>query len=497
MRVLRHLLLESAAKLPDAVAVKCPERGSVSYAELDALANRVAHVLARAGVVPGDRVGVFGVKSAATLAVMQGALRLGAAYVPLDPSSPLERVRAVASDCGIAALAGDGVRLAAFGAPAESAAPFLLALDGAGRALVDAAPATLPLAPADDPDSLAYILYTSGSTGTPKGVAVSQTNALAFVDWAGALLGVTPGDVLANHAPLSFDLAVFDVYAAFAAGACVALVPEMAAFVARQLVEFVAARGVTIWYSVPSALGLMIEHGGLFERGALPLRAVCAAGEPFQPRLLAGLRRALPNARLLNFYGPTETNVCTFYEAPADVDAETPVPIGTAACGDDVWAVKDDGTTAGPGETGELLVTGPTVMLGYWGQAPQPRSAPYRTGDLVRVRSNGSFDYVGRRDRMLKLKGYRVELGEVEAALARHPELGEAAAAVVGAGIDATLVAVAVARAGRQVPLLELKAHCAKHLPRYMILDRVVWLDALPRTPNGKLDHAAIARACL
>ncbi len=494
MRVLKDLLLEAAARTPDAIALKCPEQGAVRYAELDALANRVAHVLAARGVVKGDRVGVFMPKSAAALAVMQGVLRLGAAYVPLDPTSPLARVRAIAADCGLAALAGNGARLSAFAA--EPGGPFLLELDGAGRALLDAAPARPPPAPVLASSSLAYVLYTSGSTGVPKGVAIGQENALAFVDWARAHLGVTRGDVLANHAPLHFDLSVLDVYVAFSAGACVALVPEMAAFVPRLLVDFVATHGVTIWYSVPSALGLMLEHGGLLERPGLPLRAVCCAGEPFPPRLLALLRRELPGVRVSNLYGPTETNVCTFYDAPAEVDGETPVPIGTAASGDEVWAVKDDGSRAATGDIGELLVTGPTVMLGYWGQAPHPRGAPYRTGDLVRVRSDGGFEYLGRRDRMVKLKGHRVELGEVETALRHHPEIGEVAATVVGSAMEAKLVAVAVPRTERHVPLLELKTHCAKFVPRYMIIDRVVWLDTLPRTRNGKVDRSAIASAC-
>ncbi|HTQ03610.1 MAG TPA: amino acid adenylation domain-containing protein [Polyangiaceae bacterium] len=496
MRLLKDVLLSAAASTPDGVAVICPERGAVRYGELDELANRVARALLRGGVRAGDRVGVFMPKSADALAAMQAALRIGAAYVPLDPSSPVARIQTITNDCRLAAMVGDEARLAALGEDTGAALPFTLALDEGALAPFDAG--TLPDTAATlDGNSLAYILYTSGSTGVPKGVALSQENALAFIDWATALLEVTPADVLANHAPFHFDLSVLDVYAAWSAGASVALVPEMAAFSPRQLVEFVGQHGVSVWYSVPSAVALMLHHGGLFEPPPPALRVVCCAGEAFPPRLLAALRAGLPSARLLNLYGPTETNVCTFHEAPAAVDGETPVPIGVAACGDEVWAVKDDGARATPGETGELCVTGPTVMLGYWGQEPHPRGAPYRTGDQVLVRHDGGFDYLGRRDRMVKLKGHRVELGEVETALGLHPEIGAVAAAVVGSGTDARLVAVAVARGERRVPLLELKAHCAKHVPRYMIVDRVVWVDTLPRTPNGKLDRGAIASACL
>src|SRR5262249_2496361 len=152
----------------------------------------------------------------------------------------------------------------------------------------------------------------------------------------------------------------------------------------------------------------------------------------FPPRELAELRRQTPGVRLLNFYGPTETNVCTYYELPPELAPDGELPIGSAASGNVVWAEKDDGTHAEPGETGELVVTGPTVMLGYFGELPHPRGAPYRTGDLVRVRADGAFQFLGRRDQLVKLHGYRVELGEVEAALRRHPELGEVAVTVSG-----------------------------------------------------------------
>jgi clorobiocin biosynthesis protein CloN4 len=188
--------------------------------------------------------------------------------------------------------------------------------------------------------------------------------------------------------------------------------------------------------------------------------------------------------------------VVTCYAVPEQVPDDVPIPIGTAASGAVVWAEKENASRALPGEVGELLVAGPTVMLGYWGHPPHPRGAPYRTGDLVRVRSDGGFEYLGRRDGMVKLKGHRVELGEVETALARHPDIAEVAATVVGSGLDARLIAAAVARGERRVPLIELKTLCSKRLPRYMIIDRVVWLDALPRTSNGKLDRRAISVAC-
>jgi acyl-coenzyme A synthetase/AMP-(fatty) acid ligase len=196
---------------------------------------------------------------------------------------------------------------------------------------------------------------------------------------------------------------------------------------------------------------------------------------------------------MFNWYGPTETNVCTGYEvAEIAPDRSVPVPIGQAASGDQVWAVKEDGSEAGIGEEGELVVFGPSVSLGYWGRGPQG-DRPYRTGDIVRRESAGDYVYVGRRDHMVKIRGHRVELGEVEAALLTHPQLEDAAVAPVGSGIEARLVGFVTARS-EPPSLLEIKRHCAERLPRHMIVDRAIFLEELPRTRNGKLDRLALRR---
>ncbi|MFL6073182.1 MAG: amino acid adenylation domain-containing protein [Mycobacteriales bacterium] len=488
---LHDYVTAAAARHPDRPAVAGPA-GTLSYAELDRRADAMARRLRAAGAGAGDRVVVWADKSPAVIVAMQAALRIGAAYVPVDGSSPAARAVLVARDCGARALCTGEDRVPRVAAELwpdttcvdlEDVAD-LGPLPGEPEPRVDAAV---------QPDDLAYILYTSGSTGTPKGVCLSHRNATAFVDWVVGELGPVPADRFANHAPLTFDISVLDLYAAFAAGACVHLVPAELAYAPTQLVDFLRRERITIWYSVPSALTLMMRDGGLLDRPApAALRAVVFAGEPFpvnQVRQLAGWTRA----RLLNLYGPTETNVCTWHEVTrADLDRDRPVPIGAACCGDRVWAEAAGGRTCGPGEEGELLVDGPTVMLGYWGR--EPRSGPYRTGDIVRVLPDGAFEYVGRRDHLVKVRGHRVEPGEVEAALVAHPAVDEAAVVVEGAGVDTRLVAYAVPRPGGAVPgVLELKRHLAGRLPRYLIADEIRVLARLPRTPNGKVDRAALA----
>lgn len=482
---LADLLTGAAALHPDRVAVVGPE-GSVRYGELDRAADCLAGRLAGLGAGRGDRIIVWGDKSAAVIAAMQAALRIGAAYVPLDGATPPGRVQTIAEDCAARVICASGDRIAQLGR----------GIPAAIRWLDLAAPLVPPTAPASGtaaPDDLAYILYTSGSTGAPKGVCISHRNARAFVDWATRELQVRPDDRFANHAPLTFDLSVLDLYGAFAVGAAVHLIPAELGYAPVQLTEFLYRHRITIWYSVPSALTLMMRDGGLLARSApAELRAVLFAGEPFAIGHVRALS-AWTKARLFNWYGPTETNVCTSHEVvDQDLRRDQPVPIGTASSGDAVWAEKADGTAAGPGEEGELVVAGPSVMLGYWGRGPQ--HGPYRTGDIVRVRTDRSFDYRGRRDHLVKVRGHRVELGEVETALTAYPGVAEAAVVVRGSEVDARLAAFVVARREPGPSALALRKHCAQRLPRYMIADEFHLVRSLPRTGTGKTDRSALRR---
>jgi amino acid adenylation domain-containing protein len=488
---LADLVRHQAGRSPGRLAVAGPD-GQLTYGELDREADAVAHALVGWGVRPGDRVALWWPKSARAVTIMQAALRCLAAYVPIDPLAPVERAARLIRDCNArvtvtTAQHADRLRLA--GITAAVTYP-----DGS-RWRPPSAPArpVLP-GPAASAGDLAYILYTSGSTGAPKGVCLSHRNALAFVDWAAREIGAGPADRFASHAPFHFDLSVLDLYAAFRAGASVHLIPAELSAAPALLVDYLIQHRITVWYSVPSALILMARSGGLLsaDPAALALRTVLFAGEPFPAKYLRQLRNHLPGPRFLNLYGPTETNVCTFHEVLAvPPDQLSPVPIGRACSGDRVWAVRDDGTLAGRGEEGELVVDGPTVMLGYWGQ---PRQAgPYRTGDRVVLLDNGEYRYVGRRDGMVKVRGYRIELGEIEAALQAHPAVGDVAVRAEGAGVDARIVAYVVPAGASAPGLLDLKQHCAVTLPRHMIVDAARFVAELPRTGTGKVDRLALA----
>jgi clorobiocin biosynthesis protein CloN4 len=473
--LLPALVRDAARRTPHAAAVRDGDT-TATYVELDRLAERYAHALAARGVGRGDRVVLWTAKSVDTVAAMQATLRLGAVYVPLTPSNPASRVQRIADGCAATVILTDE--------------PF----DGDPRFVSLAHLRTVPDAPALDlkatPDDCAFILYTSGSTGEPKGVCISHRNALAFVNWARAQTGLVSDDRLANHAPFNFDLSVFDLYGAFQAGACVDLIPAALAYAPEALTQFLFKRDITVWYSVPSALQLMASDGGLLDHGPPPSLRVCVfAGEPFPIGDVLRLRATWPAVRMFNWYGPTETNVCTSYEVTSrDLTRTGPLPIGTACSSDRVWLDP-------PGsDVGEIVVDGPTVMLGYWGHPRQ--DGTYRTGDLGRIGSDGNLEYVGRRDHMIKVRGHRVEPGEIEAVLAAHPAVAAVAVIVAGTGLAARIHAVVVPVDGRRPTTLELKAQCAAHLPTYMVIDAMRPVAELPRTANGKVDRAALTTMC-
>jgi L-proline---[L-prolyl-carrier protein] ligase len=476
---LHCLVRDMAARTPGAPAVRDGDTVA-SYEDLDRLADRYAQGLAASGVRRGGRVVLWTAKSIDTVALMQGALRLGAVYAPVVPSNPVPRVLRIADGCAASVIVTDQP---VTGDPRFVSVGELLAMPAA-RVPRAAGHDVVP-----EPDDCAFILYTSGSTGEPKGVSISHRNALAFVCWARAETGLVPGDRLANHAPFNFDLSVFDLYGAFLAGACVDLVPAMLGYAPEGLIDFLYDRGITVWYSVPSALQLMMNHGAMLDRGVPPSLRVCVfAGEPFPLADAQRLRAAWPAIRMFNWYGPTETNVCTSYEMTArDLTGTRPLPIGKACSSDRVWLDP-------PGaDVGEIVVDGPTVMLGYWGQPGQ--RGPYRTGDLGRIGPDGNLEYVGRRDQLVKVRGHRVEPGEIETALATHPAVAAAAVVVVGTGLAARILAVVVPAPGSRPTLLGLKAHCAAHLPGYLMIDALRLVAELPRTANGKADRAALVAA--
>lgn len=503
-----HLLLEASADAsPNKLAV-VDQTESLTWGELDAFANQIANTLIAHGVQPGDRVVLRMPKSVNAIAGAYGIMKCGAAYVPLDAAEPSDRSRAAIVDAGATVAIGEPDRKGSWSAFDDAGLSTLLNMaepsntspTGADVVSIDTIRTSSVSRPGRDvsPNELAYILYTSGSTGKRKGVMLRHSNALAFVRWAASTVRLTADDRLSSHAPLHFDLSVFDLYAPALVGATTYLVPAGAAMFPSSLATFIADQRITVWYSVPTILRLLVERGGL-QANALPeLRTIIFAGEVYPPERLRELMALLPDADYWNWFGPTETNVCVAYNVTEAPPADQPVPIGLAASGAELIVLADEGTRAETGRQGELLVCGPTVHAGYWGDPERtaetivahpfdPTRKAFRTGDLVRTSTSGDLLFDGRKDHQIKTRGYRVELGEIEAFLSTRPGVAEAVVvAVPDEQFTHRLHAwVIAAEEGRN----DLVRACRTGLASYMIPSSIICVDALPRTLNHKVDR--------
>jgi L-proline---[L-prolyl-carrier protein] ligase len=502
---LDELLRAAAVRVPDRCAVRSDD-SSLTYGELDAAADNVASVLIDSGVGIGDRVALQLEKSVEAVASLYGIVRAGAAYVPIDVAAPAVRSAYITNDCQVRAIISNPARIEALRQVDPNAAPGGISCGApAPRGFtvweeVQAGARGVPSRHTVDTD-LAYILYTSGSTGSPKGVAISHRSSLTFVRWAHRTFDLADTDVLSNHAPFHFDLSTLDLFGAAAAGATVALVPAIAAMFPVRLAEWIRSQVITVWYSVPSALSMLVRYGELATHPLDTLRLVLFAGETFPVRYLRELMLLVPQARYFNLYGPTETNVCTFHEVltPPGADAR-PVPIGRA-CENTRCDVIDEGgaVVSSIGAEGELVVHGSTVADGYWNDpertaASFPGRYSYRTGDTVQVLDNSppTYRFVGRHDHLIKSRGYRIELGEVEAALYGHNKVHECVVVAVPDELMGNRLAAFCTVHG-QASEDELQRACRDRLPGYMVPDHIEIVEALPRTPNDKYNRTQLA----
>lgn len=508
----------AAEKVPEHLAFRFSGQ-SLTYGELARRSNGMARLLLEQGVKRGDRVGIFMNKNLHSPVAMYGIMKAGAAYVPLDPFAPTSRIGFVISDCGIRHIVTSDLKLEQSQLlQEERGIECLIGVDGNYGGLRRIPWDVVSVASTDTPPSvelteqdLAYILYTSGSTGTPKGIMHTHRSGLSFAMWAAENYGLTCEDRISSHAPLHFDLSTFDFFAAAIAGATTIAIPEGITKLPASMSKLIQDEQITIWYSVPFALIQLLERGGLQGRDMSSLRWVLFAGEVFPAKHLRNLQIALPHLQLSNLYGPTETNVCTSYNVPSLMeDSDEPIPIGKPCANVETLVLGTDDRPVASNEVGELLIRGGVVMRGYWGRPDLNQSAFfrrrmfdhfedvfYRTGDLVQREHDGNFKYLGRKDRQIKTRGYRVELDEIEAVLLSHRLVKEAATYAIPDGEGSNIIEAAVA-AKNQSELTEetLLSHLTDSLPSYAIPVKIHILDALPRGSTGKVDRCKLlARA--
>jgi amino acid adenylation domain-containing protein len=508
-----NYLEASARRFPDRVAAVEADGMALTYRELEEQASRIAGLLVDQGVRPGDRVGLVLPKSTAALIALFGAMKARAAYVPVDWSVPAERTRSILSDCGVRAIFTDWLRPELTGI----ADTVVLVGTGAGDGGCSDGSLSVPwdtalqharLEPdvaARRADDLAYILYTSGSTGIPKGVMLTHQNATSYVDWCSSVFLPKENDRFSSHAPFHFDLSILDIYVPIKHGASVHLIPDELGKNPRELAAFIANRQLTVWYSTPAILGFLAEFGKLTQYDFSSLRLVLFAGEVFPVKQLRRLVKQWPLPDYYNLYGPTETNVCTFARIPTPIPEERsdPYPIGWPCSHCEASVLGVEKQPAIPGEEGLLHIAGPSVSSGYWNRPTETAAAFlerdrvrwYNTGDVVRQNGDEGFLYVGRRDRMIKRRGYRIELNEIEGCLYRHPAItGAAVVAVPHPESGMRIVSYLVACSASQPSVVEMKSFCNQHLPAYMNPDIFIFIDRLPRTSTDKTDYQGLIR---
>ncbi len=490
---IHHLFEAQVERTPDAVAVAF-EDTHLTYRELNARANQLAHYLRERGVGPDARVGICVERSLEMMVALLGVLKAGGGYVPLDAAYPEDRLRHMLTDSAPVVLLTHG-SLAGLFAWSDVPRVDLFAFDGSDR------PAENPEGAAR-PDQLAYVIYTSGSTGMPKGVMNEHRGVVNRLVWMQAAYGLQANEAVLQKTPFSFDVSVWEFFWALLAGARVVMARPEGHKDPAYLVETIRTAEISTLHFVPSMLQLFLEHAEV--ESCTGLRQVMCSGEALPVALVRRFHERLPGVELHNLYGPTEAavDVTAWHCTPEATKVR--VPIGKPIWNTRMYVLDAAGEPVPVGVTGELFIGGVQVARGYLNRdeltaerfvrdpfSAVPGARMYRTGDLGRWLSDGSIEYLGRNDFQVKIRGFRIELGEIEACLAGHPEVREAVvlARENGAG-DKRLAAYYTAAA--ELPVEALRAHLGERLPEYMVPAAYVWLDALPLTPNGKVDRKAL-----
>ncbi|HEV2638195.1 MAG TPA: amino acid adenylation domain-containing protein [Actinocrinis sp.] len=504
-----HSLFEKrAAAEPDAVAVVCEDR-TLTFGELNEQANRLARHLRSLGVRPDLPVGVCLDRSPELVVALLGILKAGGAYVPLDPEYPADRLDYLVGDSAAAFI----VTHSAHADRLPGDVPrFLVDLDAAQVAPL---PAT-DLEPLAGPDDLCYLIYTSGSTGRPKGVRIEHGGVVNYLAGMQHEFPLAPGEAFLQATPLSFDVSAYEIFWPLWQGAKVVLVPASDRLDMARVSELMREHRIVGLHFVPSLLDLFVE--GVRPEDCAHLRTAFASGEPLQPTLVARFLDRLPGD-LVNLYGATEVSVdTTFWRARREAP-HGPVLAGRPMINQSVYVLDRAGNPVPPGVLGEVYLGGLSVGRGYHERpelsaerflpdpflpgafSARPGARMYRTGDLGRFTRDGQLDLLGRVDRQVKLRGVRIELGEIEAALLAAGGVG-ACAAILREDTpgDKRLVAYCVPAPGggadpgadADVDPARLRAWCTDTLPRAMVPSAIILLDALPLSPNGKVDHKAL-----
>jgi non-ribosomal peptide synthetase-like protein len=476
-RYLHQFFEQSAAQNPDSVALLCGSE-SFTYTQLERHANRMAHYLAARGAGPGTRVGILLRRSPEMYAALLAIGKTGAAYVPIDPSCPFDRVAFIARDAELCLIVSTSGLL-----PTRNNLPCpAVALDEV-KAQVGAMPGTRPQLSSEE-DSLAYIIYTSGTTGRPKGVAIRHSNICHYLDVIAPIYYVTPADRVYQGMTIAFDFSIEEIWVPFHAGAAIVAGPADGRQIGPGLVDFLTRERVTVFGCVPTLLATM-------DRDVPSLRTLIVGGEECRPQLVE--RWSRPGRRILNTYGPTETTVTATW---TELEPGKPVTIGRPLPGYQIDILDENLCPVAPGEAGEICIGGAGVAQGYLNRPELTAdrfirdpfgTRLYRSGDRGRLLTNGEIEFLGRMDRQVKVRGHRIELAEIEAVLLDDPAV-ENAVVIPAQNLAQDLIAYVTLRIPSSAVRDRLAGQLRLRLPSYMVPAFLEVLATMPTLASGKID---------
>ncbi len=502
-KILPHNIEYSALKYPKKIAYKYLNK-SVSYAELDKKTNQLANFLIQQGVIKGDRIGIYLDRCIENAIAIYGILKAGAAFVPLNPFAPLDRTIALVKDCSIQFVITKDTpigQLKKIGKLKNTLKGIIGYKDTSFKVNNYSWEEVYSFSNKKDDikileSDLAYIMYTSGTTGQPKGIMHSHKSGLDYAKFSAELYNMQSNDSIVNHSPLYYDISTFGYFTASLVGATTVIASEAEVKMPVSLSQLIERETITIWYSVPLALIQMINTGLLEKRNLKSLRWVLFGGEVFPINYLNQLIALVPNASYSNVYGPAETNQCAYFNFSHTIYNDA-LPLGNLWYNNEALIIDDDGKKVPNGKIGELLIYSSTMMMGYWNQPELTKRAFYtqnsdngkpkvfyRTGDLVKINEDKHLLFYGRKDRQIKLRGYRIELGEIESIMQNIESINEVA---VIKSKNNDLIALVAKKSENTEKII--KQVLSKHLPKYAIPEKIIFVDSIPRTEAGKVDY--------
>ena len=513
-----QILENSAKNYPEKVAYKYLNH-SVSYTELSDKSKALAVLLLRLGVQKGDRIGIYMNRCLETAIAIYGITKSGCAYVPIDPTAPKERIKNLLEDCNIKhlvtvpsqkrnvkALHSENIDLKTIIGLDDSETIKTISWDEVFNQNINEA-----IYPKILGKDLAYIMYTSGSTGVPKGIMHTHGSCLAYAKLSKELYNIDLNDIVAAHAPLHFDISTFACFTAPLASSTIIILSDAHTKMPASLSQLMEKEKISIWYSAPQALIQLLNKGVIEDKDLSTMRWVLFGGEVFPVKYLKQLVELWPQSQFSNVYGPAEVNQCTYYNIDSSYPITKELPLGKVWNHTEYRILDDNHQEVLDGESGELAIRSDTMMLGYWNNPELTKKAFYKesispnhdnvffkTGDVVRKDEEKQLVFVGRNDRQIKVRGYRVELDEIETQLNTHENVIEASVFAMERE-DSSNSVVAVALLHHQENDFEkiLQTHCAITLPKYAIPEHIYIMEEFPRTTTDKIDRKRIKELLL